>query len=131
MLTGGRPVFESQMLAVRVTPLNNGAEAIAPPARVAAFCAVGNPGSFFESLRRMGYEIGLEKSFADHHVYSQDEIDALTRAAKDAGASALITTGKDAVKLRTLAFSMLCYVLEIEIEIDDAEGFTKIIVGAL
>lgn len=124
-LIGRRPVFESRMRPVRVTPLKNGAESLA--GRVGAFCAVGNPASFFESLRGLGYELRLERSFADHHVYSQDEIDSLIQDAKRAGASALITTAKDAVKLKTMPFSIPCYVLEIEIEIDDADAFQKIV----
>jgi tetraacyldisaccharide 4'-kinase len=129
-LTGGRPIFESQMRALRLSPLKNGSETITPPARVAAFCAVGNPASFFEGLRRMGYELALEKSFLDHHVFSQQEIDSLVKTASDTGASALITTAKDAVKLRSLSFSMPCYVLEIEIAIDRADAFTRLIADA-
>lgn len=124
-LVGDKPIFESQMRMVRVTPLKNGGETLTPPARVAAFCAVGNPASFFESLRRAGYEIAVERGFADHHVYSQDEIDAISR---DAGnVEGLITTAKDAVKLRTMAFSMPCYVVEIEIAIDDADEFGQLV----
>ena len=130
-LTGDRPIFHSAMRTSRVSPLKNGSDTSTPPARVAAFCAVGNPHSFFEHLRRSGYELALEKSFPDHHVYSQDEIDSLSRAAKEASASNLITTAKDAVKLRTMSFSLPCSVLEIELEIDNAEEFTRLIVEAL
>ncbi len=112
------------MRPVRVVSLKNGGETLAAPARVAAFCAVGNPESFFRNVRQLGYEIGLQRSFPDHHVYSQAEIDSLI---KDAGASSLITTAKDAVKLRTLSFSVPCYVMEIEIEIENAEEFTRLI----
>jgi tetraacyldisaccharide 4'-kinase len=130
-LTGERPVFQSHMRTVRVSPLKNGSEALEPPARVAGFCAVGNPASFFERLRRMNYELALEKPFADHHIYSQEDVDSLGRAARDNGATALITTAKDAVKLRSLSFSMPCYVLEIEIVIENADDFTRLIVGSL
>lgn len=108
------PIFRSEMRTSRVSPLKNGAEPLTPPGRVVAFCAVGNPRSFFEHVRRAGYELASEKSFPDHHVYSQDEIDAIVREAKASGAPSLITTAKDAVKLRTLSFSITCYVLEIE-----------------
>ncbi len=130
-LTGGKPIFESQMRMVRVSPLKNGGEPLAPPARVVAFCAVGNPSSFFESLQRAGYEIAAERSFADHHVYSQDEIDSVIRLARNVGSDVLITTDKDAVKLRALAFSIPCYVAEIEIAIDDAESFVQLILEAV
>ena len=129
-LTGGKPVFQSQMRMVRVAPLKNGGAPLSAPARVGAFCAVGNPGSFFESLRRAGFEIAIEKSFPDHHVYSQEEIDAVIHSASTVGADVLVTTAKDAVKLKTLAFSIPCYVAEIEIAIENAAGFTKMLIQA-
>lgn len=127
-LAGERPIFESRMRPVRVTGLKNGGEQLAAGTRVAAFCAVGNPPSFFENVRRMGYELALQKSFTDHHVYSQAEIDVIVKEAKEAGATALITTAKDAVKLRTLSFSMPCYVVEIEIELEKVDEFTELLI---
>ncbi len=125
--TGGRPIFHSEMRTARVSPLKNGSsETLTPPARVAAFCAVGNPHSFFEHVRRDRFELALQKYYPDHHVYSQDEIDALAQQAKDVGAEALITTAKDAVKLRTLSFSIPCYVLEIEMSIENAEELARL-----
>jgi tetraacyldisaccharide 4'-kinase len=126
-LTNGRPIFESRMRMVRLSPLKNGGETLAPPARVVAFCAVGNPSSFFESLRRVGFEVAVERSFPDHHVYSQEEIDAIVRSAKDAGAEFLVTTAKDAVKLRALAFPIPCYVVEIEIGIECMDDFERLV----
>ena len=126
-LIADRPIFRSQMRPVRVVSLKDHSETLAPPATIAAFCAVGNPGSFFENLRRMGFEITLQRSFPDHHVYSQTEIDALV---KDAGANVLVTTAKDGVKLRTLSFSAPCYVMEIEVAIMNEAEFTRLIVDA-
>ena len=130
-LTGRRPIFESRMRPLRVTSLKNGPETIALPGRVGAFCAVGNPSSFFESLTRLGYELGLERAFTDHHAYSQSDVDELHQLARQTGANALITTAKDAVKLKGLAFSLPCYVLEIEIVIDDADGFQKVVLDRI
>lgn len=130
-LAGERQIFQSQMRPVRVSSLKNPSETLAPPARVAAFCAVGNPYSFFENLRGLGFDLALQKSFPDHHAYSQDEIDSLTQAAKDARATNLISTAKDAVKLRNLSFSLPCYVLEIEISIENADSLTRLIVEAI
>ena len=127
---GECPIFTSQMRPVRVSSLQNPSETLVPPARVAAFCAIGNPYSFFENLRQLGFDLAVQKSFSDHHVYSQDEIEALIQAAKDAGATNLITTAKDAVKLRSFSFSMPCYVMEIEISIDNSDEFTRLIVQA-
>ena len=127
----GRPIFESRMRPLRVTSLKNGPETIALPGRVGAFCAVGNPSSFFESFTRLGHELGLERAFADHHAYSQSDVDELHQLTRQTGANALITTAKDAVKLKGLAFSLPCYVLEIEIVIDDADGFQKVVLDRI
>jgi tetraacyldisaccharide 4'-kinase len=111
--------------------LKNGPETIALPGRVGAFCAVGNPSSFFESLTGLGYELGFERAFADHHAYTQSDVDELGQLARQTGANALITTAKDAVKLKGMAFSLPCYVLEIEIAIDDADGFQKLVMDRI
>jgi tetraacyldisaccharide 4'-kinase len=129
-LAGDRPIFHSRMRTARVSPLKNGAESLTAPARVGAFCAIGNPSSFFEQLKRSGYELALEKSFPDHHMYSQDEVDSLCRAANEMGADRLITTAKDAVKLRHMSFSIPCYVLEIEMAIDNDAELTRLVLSA-
>ena len=129
-LTGGRPIFESRMRPLRVVSLKNGPETIVSGC-VAAFCAVGNPASFFESLTRLGYELGLERAFADHHAYSQSDVDELHHLARQTGATALITTAKDAVKLKGMEFALPCYVLEIEIAIDDADNFQNVILDRI
>jgi tetraacyldisaccharide 4'-kinase len=120
-LIDGRPVFRSVMRPVR------------PPvteASVAAFCAVGNPQSFFTDLKEAGYEVVLEKTFTDHHWYAQRDIDELTAAATAAGAQSLITTAKDAVKLRSLSFALPYHVFEIEISLEDEETFRNLILKA-
>jgi tetraacyldisaccharide-1-P 4'-kinase len=131
LLTGGRPVFRSQMRTARVSGLKNSAETLGAPARVAAFCGVGNPSSFFEQLRSAGFEVVLEKSFPDHHSYSQDEIESLVQSANQVGASGLLTTAKDAVKLRAISFSFPCYVLEIEMSIENSDQLTQLLRAAL
>jgi tetraacyldisaccharide 4'-kinase len=123
--TGNRPIFHSHMRTSRVSSLKNGPGTLSSPARLAAFCAIGNPSAFFEHLRRSGYELVLQKSFPDHHIFSQEEIDSLIESAKNAGANSLITTAKDAVKLRTLSFPIPCYVLEIEIAIENADELAR------
>ncbi len=68
------------------------------PQKVAAFCALGNPQAFFADLRRWGFDLAAENAFPDHHVYTGGEIDRLAADARAHGATALLTTQKDAVK---------------------------------
>jgi len=127
-LSGDRPIFVSRMSTERVSPLSENSEP--PTDQIAAFCAVGNPQSFFKQLERSGFAPLLKKSFADHHSYSQADVDQLIDEAKRVGATGLITTAKDAVKLRTLNFSLPCYALEIRIEIENAKEFQRLVLNA-
>jgi tetraacyldisaccharide 4'-kinase len=113
-----KPIFNSTMKTVR---------SLLPAGPVAAFCAVGNPAAFFTQLKIADYDVVLEKSFADHHAYMQYDVDELIRAATRAGATSLITTAKDAVKLRSLHFSLPWHVFEIEISIEDEAALTQLI----
>jgi tetraacyldisaccharide 4'-kinase len=121
-LIGSRPVFESTM-----TPVKN----LLPTGPVAAFCAVGNPHSFFTQLRKAGYNLVLEKTFTDHHSYTQPDIDHLLNEATHASATFLITTSKDAVKLRSLSFTLPWHVFEIEISIQNEDDFRQQILSVL
>jgi len=117
-LAGDNPIFRSSMKPLR---------SLLPAGPVAAFCAVGNPAAFFRQLKETDYDVVLEKSFADHHAYTQNDVDDLIRAAARAGATSLITTAKDAVKLRSLHFSLPWHVFEIEISIEDEAALTQLI----
>jgi tetraacyldisaccharide-1-P 4'-kinase len=55
----------------------------------------------------------------------------LAEAASSRGASALVTTAKDAVKLGTFYIPMPCYVVEIEIQIDKEDLFRKLLHNAV
>ncbi len=66
--------------------------------RVLAFAGIGDPGRFFRTLRAGGIDVVAEKAFADHHPFSDREIEALVAAAKRDGL-ALVTTEKDFARL--------------------------------
>ena len=67
--------------------------------RVLAFAGIGDPLRFFRTLRASGIEVVGERSFADHHPFSKQEIDALIAEAKR-DALTLVTTEKDLARLR-------------------------------
>ncbi|MGA3323681.1 MAG: tetraacyldisaccharide 4'-kinase, partial [Terriglobia bacterium] len=100
--------------------------------KVAAFCAVGNPRAFFADLRRWGFSPVAEDAFPDHHVYTGEEIQRLAASALKKGASALLTTQKDAVKFsrdRTPQLPILA--CEIETQILDSGDFEKVLLTYL
>jgi tetraacyldisaccharide 4'-kinase len=68
--------------------------------RVLAFAGIGDPGRFFRTLRAGGVDVVAEKTFTDHHPFSESEIEALIAAAKREGLT-LVTTEKDLARLRS------------------------------
>jgi tetraacyldisaccharide 4'-kinase len=66
--------------------------------RVLAFAGIGDPGRFFRTLRANGVEVVTERIFADHHPFSQSEIEALLAEAKRR-ALTVVTTEKDLARL--------------------------------
>jgi tetraacyldisaccharide 4'-kinase len=70
--------------------------------RVFAFAGIGDPQRFFRTLRAAGIDVVRERSFADHHPFSEGEIESLV---SEAGRDQLtpVTTEKDFARLRGLA----------------------------
>jgi len=66
-----------------------------------AFCAIGNPESFFADLITVGLSISGTKSFRDHKILTNKELQQLQTMAINAGAHGLVCTEKDAVKINT------------------------------
>ena len=92
-----------------------------------AFCALGNPNNFFEQLRREDFNIIGTQTFPDHHFYNQSDIAKLVEQAKQSGAEVLLTTAKDAVKLKNLKIDLPCFVAESELIFEDEDNFRKLI----
>jgi tetraacyldisaccharide 4'-kinase len=68
-----------------------------PSRRVAAFCGLGNPQGFWNTLAEMGFHVVFRWTFPDHHVYQPAELRRLAQQAKDEGADLLVTTEKDRI----------------------------------
>jgi tetraacyldisaccharide 4'-kinase len=127
-----KPVLVSRMEPGNVRTLSGSIVKVDEiPHPVAAFCGIGNPDSFFHLLRGTSLKVISSRSFADHHRFSQDEINAIVREAERSGARSLITTAKDAVKLRELSFSLPCFIQELEIRFDDEAVLQTLLLNAL
>ncbi|PWK75497.1 lipid-A-disaccharide kinase [Aminobacter sp. AP02] len=87
----GKPIF-----AATARPRNTKAYA---GRRFLAFAGIGHPEKFFATLNKAGGTVVLERAFADHHFYLPDDLDDLVAAAQ-AGELELVTTSKDAARLR-------------------------------
>jgi tetraacyldisaccharide 4'-kinase len=89
-----------------------------------AFCAIGNPGAFFDDLKRWGANLAGKADFPDHHFYTSQDAAKIEARARDCGAEILLCTEKDVFNLQDVRFSALpAYFVRIAIEMDDPEGF--------
>jgi len=86
--------------------------------RVAAFCGIATPESFFKFLTDLGADLVARERFPDHYRYMEDDLVRLGAAAQHAGAECLITTEKDAVRIpHERAWDSPVYYLRLEIDI--------------
>src|SRR5262249_50540919 len=89
------PGFKGPML--RATLVQTGDIAL-KGRRVVAFAGIGRPEKFFAALRTLGATLAEERSYGDHHIYTQAEMARLKARARAENAM-LVTTEKDYVRL--------------------------------
>ena len=85
---------------------------------VVAFCGLGDPSKFTRALEGAGANILAQWNFPDHHTYTDRDIRALKRMAEHKG-GALVTTAKDAARLRTLGGALDYEVADVSIQFED------------
>ena len=66
--------------------------------RLLGFSGIGRPEKFFETLTGCGLDLAGRLGFPDHHAFTEDDRNALLRAAAETK-SCLVTTEKDIVRL--------------------------------
>lgn len=98
--------------------------------RVAAFSGIARPDDFIGLLTRLGARCVCRRDFPDHHYYSEAETGAIVAAARRAGAEAIVTTAKDAVRLPGTADRTLP-LLALEIKMTIGDGEEKLIESVL
>ncbi|MEQ8768283.1 MAG: tetraacyldisaccharide 4'-kinase [Planctomycetota bacterium] len=113
--SGPIPIVRSEHRPVEIVAPSGEALPIASARgrRVFAFAGLANNEAFFETVREAGAELVGQRSFPDHHAYDGEEVWALVREAEALNADWILTTQKDAVKLRERSGSEAIYWLRI------------------
>jgi tetraacyldisaccharide 4'-kinase len=87
------------------------------PTRALAFAGIARPERFFTALRSLGWDVARELSFRDHHWFTARDLETIQRAARESGASVIVTTEKDAVRLNAgTAIPIAVLLMTVEIE---------------
>lgn len=87
--------------------------------KVHPFAGIGHPDKFFATIEAMGAEIALCSRFADHHYYTQADMDRLI-AESTAHQAQLVTTQKDAMRLPD-DFLQHVLVVPVELKVEDEQ----------
>ncbi|HWB84573.1 MAG TPA: tetraacyldisaccharide 4'-kinase [Bryobacteraceae bacterium] len=99
--------------------------------RVGAFCGIGNPQSFRRTLASLGIDVTDCVEFADHQKYQPYHLQRLVHEFHFRGATAMVTTEKDAINLGKsadhLPIPMPIYWLKVWMEIDPWTEFLECI----
>lgn len=93
---------------------------------VTLFSGIGDPDSFQNLISSLGINIGLSFKFADHHNYTKEDLERIIKSSQEKSIDTLITTEKDAVRLKRLqpiTRNLQLFVLRIELEIKDEQRF--------
>jgi tetraacyldisaccharide 4'-kinase len=102
-----------------------------PYSRVAAFCGLGNPESFWRTLDALGIHPAERVTFGDHHAYHPREMRRLAHHFQAAKAEAALTTEKDAINLCEGCVALMAplpvYWLKIRTEIDREAEFLEFV----
>lgn len=68
---------------------------------VAAFCGIGNPAAFRETLKQCGFNVTAFRQFPDHHTYNENDLVELSRWVESEKVAVVVCTHKDIVKIHT------------------------------
>lgn len=122
----GEEAAESVNVAFRVVPLSlrrlegDGKRELPPEAlkgrRVLGFCAIGRPRAFARTLSELGAE-GKVLTFPNHWRFGEEDLKMVGRRAREVGASLVVTTEKDAVRLEGRALPLEVWALSTSLEI--------------
>lgn len=99
--------------------------------KYSAFCGLGNPQNFFQQLRSENFDLTSTETFPDHYFYKQNDVMKIEQKARRSGAKTLLTTAKDAVKLKQLKFNLPCLVVESEMIFEDGDDFRRYLTGKM
>ena len=82
---------------------------------------LGNPKFFRKTVEHMGYKICGITEFKDHYNYKEDDILRLQTLAKESGASSVLTTEKDWLKIKKLSPQVVFGIVDIKMKVMDED----------
>ncbi len=122
------PIVETRMRLAELWDVSNGHSVKAADIRdgtAFAVAGIADPDDFRETLGELGFDVAGLHAFADHHEFTEDDIADLDEELNDLGASVVLTTEKDAVRLRGWRPQVPLVAVGIDIEITHGESHMR------
>ncbi|MEO8430331.1 MAG: tetraacyldisaccharide 4'-kinase [Acidobacteriota bacterium] len=113
------PAFAAEIRAAGLEAASGAAAGLAADARCVAVAGVARPATFAAALARIGIAPAETLLFPDHHRYTPSDAARIAEAARRSESAAVVTTGKDAVKLEPL-LSLPVRTIRLEVELPAA-----------
>lgn len=114
------------------SPIGGSAPPPDPREPVVAVAGIAEPARFARALTAAGWTVADAVGFADHHAYTRRDLERVVRVARQAGARAVLTTEKDAIRLRSLApFPLPFAAVPLTVAIEPASAFGTWFFGRL
>jgi len=127
------PIFTSRHVPVCLVDLDRGKTISVESLKgmpVVAFSGIAKPESFTSILRDLGADVRTVIAFSDHYRYSSNDLETVRVQAQEVGASMIVTTEKDGVKLRELAHKDIM-ALRICLEIIEKDAWERVLLAKL
>jgi len=130
------PAFRTRMRTLDWCDYSTCQTTLLPKGRkVGAFCGLGNPQNFWDTLETLGLDVVVRWEFGDHHAYKPVELSRIADQARMHGADILVTTEKDRINcpnhLEQAINPLSLAWLEIELSLEDESGFLTHLVNSL
>lgn len=120
-LAAGKPVWQARR--------RQGPATTTEP--VFAVSGIASPASFTAGLRDGGWTVVAEQAFRDHYRYSRADVAAIAARARAAGATRVVTTEKDMMRLLPYRpWPLPIEAVPLSIELDDRASFTAWLLAA-
>jgi tetraacyldisaccharide 4'-kinase len=119
-LVPSAPVVETRMKPVEFWDVGTGDTVRAADLRergCLALSSIADPSDFERTLAKLRMNVLGRLALPDHHDYSGDDVEVVVEAAREVGADTILTTEKDAVRLRPWRSRVPLVALGIEIEV--------------
>jgi tetraacyldisaccharide 4'-kinase len=97
-------------------------------ANVIALSGIARPASFTSLLKSLGASVAAEYIYPDHYVFQKSDFEAVYKKAIYAKVDMIITTEKDAVRLRSLNPEGI-YALRVELSVHERDEWERMLLA--